>query len=604
MKKLFCSFLLGILFVACSDSSSTNVSYEEVDGNAIGVKKEKIPALAMQPAGFYSAFTWKSPKAEHGGLVRCSFDGSEPAPVLEPVESLDVVKTTVVRCYEFVGTDIVAKSTSTYFIDETIEMPVVSISVAPEYFLNYLSLPKCSPDPCYSASFWEEVEYPVHVEYFAEGSSSKEVAFDVDAGISIMGGWSRNQIKKSVSISMREMYQDGRIKFPIFSTRSENQKFKAFNLRNNGNRFVSDYIEDAMATSLLEGTSVDYQRSRQVVVFYDGEYYGIHDMREKLNEHFVETNYGIDSKEVDVIKHTNKDVSASGGSADGYIGVLAFAATNDLSGKDNDAYATLGSMLDLNSYADYMAAEIYYQNGDWPNNNVRAWHSANQPWKLMAFDIDHGFDWQWNVTGFSRKTNMFDWIRQGGNGDCRRSDDAMCFHNLFVNVIKNPDFKRLFINHAAVVYNSFVNSERVNAMVDKMVETLPIKEVNRDLGKFPRDDYWYKNSCGSGFEYNGKCLKKWAAGRDSVVRNEFRKEYELGEDISVKIGSKGNGFVRLDGMALPSTSYTGTFFAGNDMLLTAVPDGAGVFAKWSDGSKENPRLVSPEDGDSFVAEFK
>ncbi|MDO4947850.1 MAG: CotH kinase family protein [Fibrobacter sp.] len=584
-------------------SSSIDVPKSSASQASSSSQKTETPASALPPAGFYSAFTLTAPTPKNGGVIRCTYDGSEPTSATAQASNKNISSTTAVRCYEFIGNDIVAKETQTYFINETISMPVVAISVAPEYFNGYVAAPKCSPDPCYSAKFWEDVEYPVHVEYFANGSRSTQKDFEIDAGISIMGGWSRNQIKKSVSIAMRKEYQDGRLKYPLFDTRPEKKKFKAFNLRNNGNRFVSDYIEDPMAVSLLEGTHVDYQRSRQVVVFYNGVYYGIHDMREKLNEHFVETNYGIDSKGVDVIKHTNTDISASGGTSEGYISMLNYAVNNDLTIDAN--YITLGTMLDIASYVDYMAAEIYYHNGDWPNNNLRAWHSVEQPWKFMAFDIDHGFDWTWNVSGFGQSTNIFTWIKNGGttSGSCYKSSNSLCFHNLYNNIIKNENFRRTFINRAAVLYNSFVNSAKVETAVDKMVSTMPISDITRDMNKFPRAQLWYTNSCNNGFEYTGSCLKTWSRSRDSKVIQEFQNEFGLESLVKMTISATGLGTVLLDDIALPSQSYTGNFFNGHPMKLTASGNG-GIFVEWEDGSTQNPRFVYASAGATYTAKFK
>ncbi|MCL4102456.1 CotH kinase family protein [Fibrobacter sp. HC4] len=584
-------------------SSSIDVPKSSASQASSSSQKTETPASALPPAGFYSAFTLTAPTPKNGGVIRCTYDGSEPTSATAQASNKNISSTTAVRCYEFIGNDIVAKETQTYFINETISMPVVAISVAPEYFNGYVAAPKCSPDPCYSAKFWEDVEYPVHVEYFANGSRSTQKDFEIDAGISIMGGWSRNQIKKSVSIAMRKEYQDGRLKYPLFDTRPEKKKFKAFNLRNNGNRFVSDYIEDPMAVSLLEGTHVDYQRSRQVVVFYNGVYYGIHDMREKLNEHFVETNYGIDSKGVDVIKHTNTDISASGGTSEGYISMLNYAVNNDLTIDAN--YITLGTMLDIASYVDYMAAEIYYHNGDWPNNNLRAWHSVEQPWKFMAFDIDHGFDWTWNVSGFGQSTNIFTWIKNGGttSGSCYKSSNSLCFHNLYNNIIKNENFRRTFINRAAVLYNSFVNSAKVETAVDKMVSTMPISDITRDMNKFPRAQLWYTNSCNNGFEYTGSCLKTWSRSRDSKVIQEFQNEFGLESLVKTTISATGLGTVLLDDIALPSQSYTGNFFNGHPMKLTASGNG-GIFVEWEDGSAQNPRFVYASAGATYTAKFK
>lgn len=642
MRRLFSFVLLGALsFWACSGDYSTETSYVEIadislpsetalssaiafssgslssgallssalSSSSVGSSSEessssaKVSVLGLPPAGFYNRLDFGEPQASQGGSVSCTMDGSEPKELSSPVSySQTFTKNTVVRCYEFVDSKVVAKQTETYFIGESVKMPVVALSVPPVFFKDYVAASPCKPDPCRSAAFWDDVEFPVHVEYFADGSSTKQKTFEIDAGISIMGGWSRNQVKKSVSVVMRKEYQDGRLKYPLFETRPDAKKFKAFILRNNGNRFVSDYIEDPMAVSLLEGSGVDYQRSRQVVVFYNGTYYGIHDMREKLNEHFVETNHGIDSKEVDFIKHTNKTIKVANGSAALYEEMLSFAAESDFSELSGEALQKMSKMLDISNYADYMAAEVYFHNGDWPNNNVRAWRSPSQPWRFVAFDIDHGFDWEWNVTGFSQETNMFDWIAKGGSADCKNSTSAFCFHNMFVKLIQSQVFRRIFINRACVLYSLYVNSSRVAANTDAMVSTMPASDIARDINEFPRDDYWYFNSCGGGFETDGSCLKKWAYSRDAKVREEYRQNFGLGEDVTVSVSTQGNGYVTIEGARLPTPEYQGLFFAGNPIVLAAVPS-EGEFVQWEDGSTENPRVVTPAKNSTYRAIF-
>lgn len=586
----------------------------------------------LPPAGFYTSLTIDPPTPQKGGQIKCTFDGSFPTQNSESITAAKpITENTVIRCSEFVNGQAADTTTQTYFINESVTMPVVALTVNHHDMFDSTdglyatgpltnnqgggmwdiggfgatdnNNPKCS-EPCKQANFWKDTELPVHVEFFENGSSTKTKNWEFDAGISIIGNYSRYKPKKSVAIKMdNDNYGDKTLKYSLFKTRPEAKKFKAFNLRNNGNRFVSDYIEDPMAVSLLEGTHVDYQRSRQVVVFYNGVYYGIHDMREKLNEHFVETNYGIDSKGVDVIKHTNTDISASGGTSEGYISMLNYAVNNDLTIDAN--YITLGTMLDIASYVDYMAAEIYYHNGDWPNNNLRAWHSVEQPWKFMAFDIDHGFDWTWNVSGFGQSTNIFTWIKNGGttSGSCYKSSNSLCFHNLYNNIIKNENFRRTFINRAAVLYNSFVNSAKVETAVDKMVSTMPISDITRDMNKFPRAQLWYTNSCNNGFEYTGSCLKTWSRSRDSKVIQEFQNEFGLESLVKMTISATGLGTVLLDDIALPSQSYTGNFFNGHPMKLTASGNG-GIFVEWEDGSTQNPRFVYASAGATYTAKFK
>ncbi|OWV25728.1 spore coat protein CotH [Fibrobacter sp. UWB1] len=551
-----------------------------------------------------------------GMKVRCTQDGSAPTESSPEFNSeLVIDHTMVLRCAAFkqglLTKDVV---TNTYFIGETVNMPVVALSVDPIFFeKHYVKKSSCGssdPNSC-PPGLMEDIEYPVHVEYFAEGSSSKEKAFEVDAGISLMGGWSRVNDKKSVAIAMHEEYQAGKIEYPLFETRKGvNDKYKAFNLRNNGNRFVSDYVEDAMGGALLEGSGVDYQRSRQVVVFYNGKYYGIHDMRERYNRAYVETNYGINSNSVQMVKHLGAidKITASGDDASAvanYKSMLTFVGSNDMSSAEN--YEMAKTLLDVGNFADYMAAEIYYHNGDWPNNNVRAWSvPGQQPWKFMVYDLDHGFGWasDWGVKDpvnggkFGEGTNMFTWIKQGGgNKPC---NEVGCFANLYIKLMENADFKRMFINRSCAMWTSYLNSKNVSTIVDQMVATIPESEKNRDVEKFKQDEMYYPD----GFDWKGSHLKSWASERDAKVISEYKSEFKLGEMVNVTISANGNGSILMDGMKLPSTSYKGRFFAGNTMELTAMPAAGAVFAGWSDGVADLTRTVTIADGLSIQANFK
>ena len=588
---------------ATPEKPNTSKAYDEV-----------APAADMSglKSGFYSeAFTLNPPSLDDGVKLRCTTDGSVPtenSPEFNSPKRID--HSVAFRCASFKKNALTSKvTTRTFFVDEEdVKMPIVAISVDSAFFREHYIKTKCEkPNGCPdSVGLYADVEVPIHVEYFEKGSSTKDGStWEKDAGISLMGGWSRLNDKKSVSIRLREEYEDGSINYPLFETRKGvNDKYKSFNLRNNGNRYVSDYIEDAMGGALLEGTSVDYQRSRQVVVFYNGKYYGIHDMRERFNKHYVETNYKIDANSVNFIKHLGKDVEASNGTIDAYMNMLHFVGSNDFSGENNANYTSAKLMLDVGNLADYMAAEIYIHNGDWPNNNVRAWSAPEHPWKFMVYDLDHGFDWMWGVNNqeFVQESNMFAWIKKGGgNRPCKEEG---CFANLYLQLIKNPEFKRLFINRSALMFDSYTNGKNVEKIVDAMVSKIDDAEMSRDLEKFKQTEKGYRNFCGDGFSKTGSCLKKWAKDRDGSVIRDYQEEFGLSGTASVSITASGNGTVLMEGAKLPSKNFKGKFFVGVKMELKAVPDNGAVFAGWSDGVTDNPRLVDVKDGASFTAQFK
>ena len=157
-----------------------------------------------------------------------------------------------------------------------------------------------SKEPHYGANYWLDKEVPVFVELVEPGTNAP--AFGKNAGLKIFGNYSRQNDKKSVAITFREKYGDSRLKYALFPDFPELNKFKVFLLRNNGSNYGNDYIRDRLASSVSEGLGVDYQRGRFAVVYYNGEYYGIHSIRERSTEYYFETHYGLDPNEIDLLR--------------------------------------------------------------------------------------------------------------------------------------------------------------------------------------------------------------------------------------------------------------------------------------------------------------
>ena len=625
-------------------AASSSSGLQEYDDN------HKPKATFLPKAGFYKSLTIEPLTPQKGGEIRCTFDGSFPTATSEQITvATPITENSVVRCSEFVNGMAADTTTQTYFINESVSMPVVALTVNHHdmfdstdglYATGNLTgggmgggmwdfggganvtdnnNPKCT-EPCKQANFWKDTELPVHVEYFEKGSSTTEKTWEIDAGISIIGNYSRYKPKKSVAIKMdNDTYGDKTIKYSLFKPRPDAKKFKSFNLRNNGNRFWTDYVGDAMMTALMEGTDVDYQRSRQVVVFYNGEYFGIHDMRERLNRHFVETNYGIDSKSINMIKITGSGYEASGtngASTEDYKQLTNTISSANFAGENNAQYEQIKSKLNVNSFAQYMFAEMYYHNGDWPNNNVRAWGGNGYPFKFVAFDTDHGFGFTPGISGFDEENeNMFTWVlgakqtnsqtRPGAGGfgggmwgGNMGGTDSRAPGGMLKKLLENPDFKRLFINNACILLNSYLTYEKVQSTVQSMMATIPSSELQRDEQRWPRNQANFK------WDPTGNTLIAYAKNRGEKIKQEMVERFDLESEVTVKIGVSGNGSVLVDGMKLPSNNYQCKFFTNNELQLTAVAGAGAVFTGWSDGSTENPHKVTPSEGLNISAQFR
>lgn len=638
-----------------TSSSSKNKDQSSSSGLKDYDDNHKAKETFLPKAGFYKNLTIDPPTPQKGGQIKCTFDGSFPTQNSEQItQPKQITQNSVVRCSEFVNGQPADTTTQTYFINENVTIPVVALTVnhhdmfdssAGLYATGDLNggqgqwsfdiggddtnNPKCT-EPCRQANFWKDDELPVHVEYFEKGSSSTEKTWEIDAGISIIGNYSRYKPKKSVAIKMdNDDYGDKVLKYSFFKTRPEAKKIKSFNLRNNGNRFWTDYFGDPMLVSLMEGTEVDYQRSLQVVVFYNGEYFGIHDLRERLNRSFVETNYGIDSKSINVVKNcSNGDQgcvngwapSGTNGASSSEFGQLVNSITGgNFAGENNQSYAQLKEKMNVSSFAQYMVAEMYIHNGDWPNNNIRAWGSPQNgyPFKFMIFDVDHGYGFTPGVMGFDTEgQNMFQWVlgsaTMNGQGGQQNPGQGQwgpgmgmgmgggntTIGNMLKKLLENPDFKRLFINQGCILLNDYLTYEKVQKAVQNQLNMLPSSERQRDEQRWPRNQAKYK------WSPTGSDILQYAQSRTQNFRQEMASYFGLSGEANVSISVSGNGSVLVEGMKLPNSNYQGKFFSGMEMEITAVPSNGSVFSSWSDGQTQNPRKIQINGQTNITANFK
>ena len=176
--------------------------------------------------------------------------------------------------------------------------------------------------------------------------------------------------------------------------------------------------------------------------------------------------------------------------------------------------------------------------------------------------------------------------------------DSRAPGGMLKKLLENPDFKRLFINNACILLNSYLTYEKVQSTVQSMMATIPSSELQRDEQRWPRNQANFK------WDPTGNTLIAYAKNRGEKIKQEMVERFDLESEVTVKIGVSGNGSVLVDGMKLPSNNYQCKFFTNNELQLTAVAGAGAVFTGWSDGSTENPHKVTPSEGLNISAQFR
>ena len=555
------------------------------------VSPSRSPSLdtlaELPPSGFYAEpFAVSFPEV---AAVRCEQGGLAPTENSPVTTMLQVGATMTVRCASFVANALPGEVVSRTYVFETApSVPVVFLTADPNSLFdpdsgiymegNFAQ----SKEPHYGANYWLDKEVPVFVELVEPGTNAP--AFGKNAGLKIFGNYSRQNDKKSVAITFREKYGDSRLKYALFPDFPELNKFKVFLLRNNGGNFGNDYIRDRLASSVSEGLGVDYQRGRFAVVYYNGEYYGIHSIRERSTEYYFETHYGLDPNEIDLLKADN---SVSAGSAVDYVALMDWIEGVSLENEEN--YAYVASQIDIDNYISYMQTEMYANNRDWPSNNLKKWRSNNPktPWKWFLYDLDFGMG-----NEYSEYTNNIFEFATAEDGESWPNGPESTL--LLRKMLENEGFRAAFVNRMAVLLQMNFESSRVLARIEQMM-----KEIDAEI---PRDQKrWGLSATRMTRQLNS--IKNFAKERPGVVYDELREYFELGNAAPVTLSVNGPGSILVHGLRLDASPLTVNFFEGFPVEVYATPSAGGVWAGWSDGVMEMTRVVIPGETAALVANF-
>lgn len=276
---------------------------------------------------------------------------------------------------------------------------------------------------------------------------------------------SRYQPKKSLALFFREAYGVPYLDYPLFGEEGADT-YEAFVLRAGGQDYYRSKMRDEMLTSLVaEYTDVAVQKSRPAVLYLNGEYWGIHFIREKVNEHYVAANYNADADTVIIAE-------GNGTSCKQYQELVQYAASHKLSKQEN--YEHICTMMDVEEYMDYIIAEICM--GNYDNDNIKFFTYGGGKWTWLLYDTDLSL----GSAGFNsveahlnpNGTGASDWVS-----------------TVIINaLLKNDTFKDQFLKRMAWQLNTIWSPETLNAKIDEMVSMIE-PDMERECQRWDIIDY-------------------------------------------------------------------------------------------------------------------
>lgn len=232
---------------------------------------------------------------------------------------------------------------------------------------------------------WERIAQ-IHVF-----NTERELVFSQPAGIRIQGGVSRANYPKSLNLYARDEYSgNNEMNYDFFGTGYYPQRVT---LTSGGNDYFGK-MKDRLGAELSKNLDFCTMNYVPYVVFLNGEYWGFYYMTEKYDENYIEYYYDVPKENVVMFKISELEIGVEE-DYDIYSSMVDFIKTSDMTNEEN--YQKACELIDMESFIDYYAAEIYMaRNGDWPQGNYAMWRArkvSGKPyedgkWRWMLFDVN------------------------------------------------------------------------------------------------------------------------------------------------------------------------------------------------------------------------
>ena len=382
--------------------------------NQVGVQEISFaPTFSIKP-GIYNNVESLELEIKSLGDVYYTTDGNNPTKNSKKYTGpIKLTKTTVIKAATFEEGKLKSEIiTNSYIINENHTLPVLSMSITPSNLNKIIS------------GAWSFAEADGNLEFYEESGS-----FNTPCAISLFGGSARSLPKKSYGIKFKSKYGAGSLNYKLFDNR-DTSVYQSIVIRSGSQDYNLAFIRDILGTSLVDDyTDVDVQAYKSAILYINGSYYGVFNIREKVNADFIANHYNVDPDKVNIFQG-NWETKA--GSRLFYNNVISFVSTHNLALDEN--YEKVKEMIDIENIIDYWIAESYVTNND--IINIRYFSHPdidNGKMKMVYFDLDYAWYWP-NQNYYNFMTNPAGMTER--------------FHvstTILRNLMKNKQFKTTYL---------------------------------------------------------------------------------------------------------------------------------------------------------------
>ncbi len=477
-----------------------------------------------------------------------------------------------------------------YHFDYSSKFAILSISIDPEDLWNDTTGIYTKGKYAFwndSTEHWENCNYQKNWEkkiFTTFIDTNNAVGFSQQAGIKVFGESTRRQPDKSMKIIARKKYGKKRFKYRIFPEK-DIKKYKQLVIRASGNDYANTRFKDAMSAHLARNLGLDYMAWRPVNLFINGEYWGVYNLREKINEHFIASNHKVKKDSVNI---TMGRWITQQGSGKAYTKMYYWFA--DLDTMDDKSYEKAKQFLNIRNYINYRVFQIYINNKD-SRGNIRYYNvsgAKDQRFKMILYDTDLGYGkYSMNYLEKCISPIPTDWYNP-------------VWSTMYLSkLMQHPDFKNEFASQFAHLMNTSLHKDTMLAAID-MFEDLYMDELPRSSKGRPshlKKTYFPMDR----WQDDVNSLRSYAKLRPKVMWQHLKKSLNL-DDTFVLSLTGDSGLVMINDNYPIHLPYTGKYFKNIPLEIKIIPDTGYVFCKFLHAGDSSDVLIINTKLDSVIVQ--
>ena len=515
--------------------------------------------------------------APEGAVIRYTTNGSEPTiSSTKYTSAINISSTKVIRAKVFCNGWLSPMSSAQSYIfhPRSMTVPIFSVQTNDKY-LNDSKIGLFANNNSKEDKRLHDWRRPVNIEMFtAEGEES---VFNQLSETRIQGGQSRaNALKSMVFYANKRFDPDHKqFQYEFFPDQKPGvKKFKSFSLRDGGNDFGDLYFRDLIIQrTMAKNVDLDWQAGHTAVLYINGEYMGMLNIRERSNEDNIYSNYnGLEDLDLLEIAHEKVDnvdqfiEELKEGTDDFYQAFKAFYS------EKGHTLAEYEEWLDVNEYLNVIVMNFFYGNIDFPGNNLVFWRPNDdytetdlpKRFRVIVKDTDFGL-------GLYGRQNSYNTIKllYNPNSD---SGSAWAFTEpatrLLKNMLEDPDILKMFIDKCCIFMGDFMNGKGTGETID-LIKAEAMEEFVAHRDKYNTWS-WVGNRTEITNKFND--AKNWAEGRPNYFYQHIGSQWNLGTPRTLTINKtqKSDIEITFNDIKLSGSVFDGKYFKDRTISLSAT----------------------------------